>query len=167
MKRTFRRAACAALLLIVQRGAIAHDYALGPIAIEHPHARPTAPAQPTGGGYLALTNRGASVDRLVSASAPSVAQRVELHTMRMEGDVMRMREVGGVDLPPGRKVTLEPGGVHLMLLGLKAPLVAGQRFPMSLTFEKAGRIDVDVTVDAATAPAGAPAASMEHRPGMH
>ena len=139
--------------------AAAHEYAIGGLAIGHPYARPTAPSQPTGGGYFSIANRGAGADRLVSAAAPSVARAVELHSMKMEGNVMRMREVGSIDVAPGQSVKLEPGGLHLMLVGLKAPLVAGSAFPMTLTFEKAGRIEVEVKVEPIAVGAG-PMASM-------
>jgi len=144
----------------------AHDYTLGALTIAHPHARPTAPGQPTGGGYLAVTNRGPAADRLVGAAAPSVAQALEVHEMRLEGNVMRMREVGTLDLPPGKTVKLEPGGLHLMIMGLKAPLAVGQHVPLTLTFEKAGRIEVDMTVDAAASAAPASGA-MDHMKGQH
>ena len=134
--------------------AFAIDYSAGNLKIAHPHARPTAPAQSIGGGYLKLVNTGSTADRLLSASTP-IAQSVQLHTMKMEGDVMRMREVGSIDVPAGQTVELQPGGLHLMLMGLKAPLVAGQRFPLKLMFEKAGEVTVEVSVDKpdATAPA--------------
>jgi copper(I)-binding protein len=153
MSRSTRRdrawpRALAALAAAVAAAAAANDYTLGTISVEHPHARATAPGQPVGGGYLAIVNRGPTADRLVGASAPTVVQRVEVHEMRREGDVMRMREVGAIALPPGRTVRLEPGGLHLMLMGLKAPLAAGQRFPMTLMFEKAGSLQVEVGVEA-------------------
>jgi copper(I)-binding protein len=148
----------ATLALAAAATASAHDYTLGTIIVVHPHARATAPGQPVGGGYLALTNRGTTPDRLVGASAPGLAQRVEVHEMRREGDVMRMREIGAIDLPPGRTVLLEPGGLHLMLMGLKAPLAAGQRFPMTLTFEKAGSLQVEVSVEGDAAAPVAPSA---------
>jgi len=143
-----------------------HEYTLGTLAIGHPHARPTAPGQPTGGGYLTVTNRGRTADRLVGAAAPSVAQAVEVHEMRLEGNVMRMREIGTLEVPAGKTVKLEPGGLHLMIMGLKAPLAAGQHVPLTLTFEKAGRIEVDMTVDAAVSAAPASAA-MDHMTGKH
>jgi periplasmic copper chaperone A len=75
--------------------------------------------------------------------------RIELHTHIMDGDVMRMREMeGGIPLPPGETVKLQPGGFHIMLLGLKQGLAAGSRFPLTLTFEKAGSVQVDVPVEA-------------------
>ena len=143
-----------AALALYAASAFAHDYTSGSLKIDHPHSRPTAPSQSIGGGYLKLVNTGPSADRLMSASTP-VAQSVQLHTMKMEGDVMRMREVGSIDIPAGQTVELQPGGMHLMLMGLKAPLVAGQRFPLKLTFEKAGDVTVDVTVDKPGAPEAA------------
>jgi copper(I)-binding protein len=128
----------------------AHSFKLGDIAIGHPYARATAPGQPTGGAYLRLENRGTQGDRLVSATA-DVAKAVELHEMTMQGDVMRMRQVDTVEVPAGQSVVLEPGGLHMMLVGLKAPLKEGDRFPMTLKFEKAGEVKVDVVVDSALA----------------
>jgi len=125
----------------------AHSFKVGDIAIGHPYARATAPGQPTGGAYLRVENRGAQGDRLVSASA-DVSRSVELHEMKMDGDVMRMRPVAAVEVPAGQSVVLEPGGVHIMLLGLKAPLKEGDRFPLTLKFEKAGEVKVEVHVEA-------------------
>lgn len=127
----------------------AHDAKLGAIEIGEPWARATAAGQAAGGGFLKLKNGGAA-DRLVAASA-AVADRVELHSMKMEGDVMRMRQVDAIDLPAGQTVELKPGGLHLMFMGLKQPLAAGSRFPLKLRFEKAGELTVDVKVEAATA----------------
>ena len=130
--------------------ACAGDVKVGNLSIGHPYARPTAPAQPTGGGYLTLTSKGRA-DRLLSASSP-IAREVQIHSMKMEGDVMRMREVDAIDVPADKLVELKPGGFHLMLMGLKEPLKAGQRFPLKLRFEKAGEVSVEVSVDAPSAP---------------
>lgn len=121
--------------------AAAHDYQLGALHIGHPWARPTLPGQSTGGGYLSVDNRGGAPDRLLGGSTPAAAA-VEVHEMRMEGDVMRMREIKTLDLPAGKLVTLAPGGFHLMLIGLKGPLKVGDRVPLKLRFERAGKIDV-------------------------
>jgi copper(I)-binding protein len=141
---------CGLLLAAAALAAHAHGVKAGDLAIGHPYARATAPGQPTGGAYLRVENHGAQADRLVSASA-DVSKSVELHEMKMEGDVMRMRQVDGVDVPAGQSVVLEPGGVHVMLIGLKAPLKQGDRFPMTLRFEKAGEVKVEVVVEAANA----------------
>ena len=123
----------------------AHSFKLGDIEIGHPYARVTAAGQPTGGGYLKLDNKGRD-DKLLSARA-AVSARVELHSMSMEGDVMRMQQVDAIALPSGKAVELKPGGFHLMFVGLKAPLKAGDKFPMTLKFEKAGEVEVTVNVE--------------------
>ena len=138
--------ACAAL---AAQTAQAHGARLGAIAIGHPWARATAPGQPIGGAYLTLDNQGAAADRLLGAGT-AVAERVELHSMTMDGDVMRMRTLDAVDLPAGRGVAFKPGATHLMLVGLKAPLKAGDRFALKLRFEKAGEVEVVVNVEPAT-----------------
>jgi copper(I)-binding protein len=117
-------------------------------------ARPTVAGQPVGGGYLTLRG-GSAADRLLSASS-AVAASVELHSMAMEGDVMRMRPVDGIAVPAGGTVELKPGGLHLMLMGLKQPLAAGSKLPLTLRFEKAGELQVELVVgQRAAAPAAA------------
>jgi copper(I)-binding protein len=98
-----------------------------------------------GAAYMTITAQGGAGDRLIAAASPA-ANRAELHTHIMEGNVMRMRQVQGIDVKPGETAALKPGGFHVMLLGLKQPLVEGQSFPLTLTFEKGGRIDVEVKV---------------------
>jgi copper(I)-binding protein len=133
--------------LLLAGAAHGHSYELGNIRIGHPHARPTVAQQPSGGAYLTLENRGSAGDRLLDVSSPAAAS-AQIHTMSMDGDVMRMREVGALDLAPAAKVEMKPGaGYHIMLIGLKQPLQAGDKFPMTLNFEKAGKIEVSVTVD--------------------
>ena len=148
----------AAALAFASAFAHAHSFKLGEIDIGHPYARATVAGQPTGGGYLSLDNKGRD-DKLVSATA-AVSASVELHSMSMEGDVMRMRRVDGIALPTGKKVELKPGGFHLMFVGLKAPLKAGDKFPMTLKFEKAGEVEVTVNVEA---PKAAGEAAAEHK----
>ena len=132
--------------LLLAAAAQAHDYRLGDITIVHPYARFTVAGQRAGGGFLSIENKGGA-DRLVAASTP-VCESVELHTMRMEGDVMRMRQVDGIELPAGKTVDLAPGGHHLMLMGLKAPLKVGDAFALKLKFQKAGELTVQVQVEA-------------------
>lgn len=140
-------------LLLSGAPGLAHEFTAGTLTIGHPYARPTAPAQPTGAGYLTLVNRGGD-DRLVGVSvAPAIAERVEMHSMSMDGNVMRMREVAGIDVPSAQTIELKPGGLHLMFVGLKAPFTVGQRFPVKLKFRQAGEVGVDIHVEAA--PAGA------------
>ena len=142
--RTFSAGLIAGLFLA--SGSHAADYRAGDIQVDKPWARATVPGQQAGGGFLKLENKGAA-DRLLSASA-DVSQTVELHTMAMEGNVMRMRQVDGIDLPAGKAVELKPGGYHVMFIGLKAPLKAGDSFPVKLRFEKAGELTVQMKVEA-------------------
>jgi copper(I)-binding protein len=143
-----------ALLLAGIGAASAHSYKLGTLEIGHPWARATPPTAPTGGGYLSVKNTGTTPDRLISVSSPA-AETVQVHEMKMDGNVMRMREIGGgLEIPPGATVTLAPGGMHLMMMGLKAPLKQGERIPLTLVFEKAGKIDVELAVVAMGATPG-------------
>ncbi len=127
--------------------------------VEAAWARPTVNGQAGGGGFLKITG-GAAADKLVSASA-NVSKMVELHTMEMDGNVMRMRQVDGIAVPAGGTVELKPGGLHIMFMGLTQTLKAGDKFPLTLKFEKAGEVKVDVQVSA-QAPAGA-AAGTAHK----
>ena len=137
-------ALCAALLAVP---AFAHDYKLGAIQINHPWSRATAPSAPSGAGYLVIVNTGPTPDRLVSARS-SASAMVQIHEMKMDGNVMRMREVEkGLEIPAGGTVTLAPDGFHLMMMGLKGPLKEGTRVPVTLVFEKAGSIDVEFQVE--------------------
>ena len=139
----------AAALSVAVLGAQAQAAKAGSISVEGAYARATAVGQPAGGGFLKLVNAGAD-DRLVSASS-EVAGAVELHMMSMKGDVMQMRQVDAIDVKAGQTVELKPGGYHLMLMGLKAPLKAGSSFPVKLKFEKAGEVTVNVKVESAGA----------------
>jgi len=141
-------AAIAALAVLWTGAADAQDYKLGTLEIGQPWARATPPTAPAGGGYMTITNKGAHPDRLVAVKSPA-AGMVQVHEMKMEGNVMRMRELdGGLAIPPGATVALAPGGLHLMMMGLKAPLKQGERVPVTLVFEKAGTIDVELAVTA-------------------
>ena len=139
----------AAALSVVAWGAHAQTTKAGPINVASAYARATAAGQPAGGGFLTLVNAGGD-DRLVSASSDAAAS-VELHMMSMKGDVMQMRQVDAIDIKAGQTVELKPGGYHLMLMGLKAPLKAGSSFPLTLKFEKAGEVTVRLKVEAAGA----------------
>src|SRR5205823_7300517 len=97
-----------------------------------------------------LTIESAGGDRLTGISTPA-AKKAELHTMSMDGNVMKMRPLAGLDLPAGQKVALKPGAVHIMLMGLSEPLRAGQSFPLTLRFEKSGGREINVVVESAGA----------------
>ncbi len=153
-------AAILALSLGASMHAQAHSFDVGDMHIAHPWARPTVAQQPTGAAYLSIENRGKNADTLVRASSP-IASEVQIHSMKMEGTTMRMREVPKLEIAPGAKVALTPGdGYHMMLIGLKQPLKAGDKFPMQLVFEKAGQVQVTVNVE--SQPKGASAEQHKH-----
>lgn len=129
--------------------ATAHDYQAGDLRVAHPQSRPTVAGQTSGAAYLTLANQGTRADKLVGLTSP-VAKSVEIHTMSMDGNVMKMREVAAIELKPGETVAMNPGdGFHLMLIGLKQALKVGDKFPLTLRFEKAGKLDVSVWVEEA------------------
>lgn len=134
--------------LLISSAAIAHDYRAGDVHIDHPYARASVAGQTSGAAYLTLENKGKQSDSLISAQSPA-AQSVEIHSMSMTADhVMRMREIGSIELKPQEKVVMQPGdGYHIMLLGLKAPLQAGDKLPLTLTFKKAGKVETSISVE--------------------
>jgi periplasmic copper chaperone A len=154
-----RRRFIAASLVIA--GSVATTLALaqaGGPKVEAAWARPTVNGQSGGGGFLKITG-GSTPDRLISATA-NVSKVVELHTMEMDGNVMRMRAIEAIDIPAGQVVELKPGGKHVMFLGLTQTLKSGARFPVTLRFEKAGEVKVDMQVMSAPADAAKPAHDM-------
>jgi copper(I)-binding protein len=126
--------------------ALAATSVFAQVRIEDPWSRATPPGAKIGAGYMKITG-GAAADRLVGASSPAAA-RVELHVTEKKGDVMRMRQVKAYDIPAGGSFELSPGGAHLMLVDLKAPLKEGAKVPMTLRFEKAGEVKVELQVRA-------------------
>ena len=128
----------------------AHDYSAGSLAIHHPAARATLPGQPVGGGFLTVTNKGTEADRLVSVTAPSVSDNVQLHEMAVTDGVMTMRALkDGIEIPAGATVELKPGGLHVMFMAIKQPFTEGGKIAATLHFEKAGPVDVEFKVEAA------------------
>lgn len=121
------------------------------IDVTAPWARASAGGMAkAGAAFLTIKNAGAADDRLVGAKA-DVSGKVELHTHIKEGDLMKMRQVHAIDVPAGKTVALQPGGLHVMFMGLKAPFKEGDHFPLTLVFEKAGDVTVDVAVEGAGA----------------
>lgn len=151
-----------AVALAAAGAALAHEYAAGPLRIDHPWTRPTAAGAPTAAGYMEITNTGKTADRLVSASSAHAA-RVEIHQSSMEGGMMRMKALPqGVEIPAGGKVSLAPGGLHIMFFGPKAAVASGERIPLTLTFAKAGKVTVQLAAE--SRPPAKPAAMPEtHR----
>lgn len=126
------------------------------ISVEEPFARETIGAGTTGAAYLVIRNTGGA-DRLIAASTTAAAS-TELHTHEKDGEIMRMRKVDAIDIPANDVVTLQPGGKHIMMFDITAPLKDGGSFPLTLTFEDAGDVTVDVTVVAT----GGNASGMDH-----
>ena len=124
----------------------AHGEHAGNIHVEQAQARASVGNQSNGAAYLTIENHGKADDVLQSVAAP-IAGKVEIHTMTMEGDVMKMRAVERIDIKAGEKIEMKPGqGYHIMLIDLKKPLKAGDSFPMQLRFRKAGKVQLKVTV---------------------
>lgn len=155
MIRLLRAAFAAAILLATP--AYAHNGVihLGDINISLPFTRATLPNAPVGGGFLTIENTGAEADRLISATS-TVAGDTQIHEMGMEGDVMKMRQLtDGLEIPAGETVVLAPGGFHIMFMGLKQAFVEGETVAVTLTFEKAGSVEVLLPVGATAADAPA------------
>jgi copper(I)-binding protein len=128
-----------------------HAAMAGDIAIKDAHARAMLPGQPTGAGYLTIVNGGKEADRLVSVTSPA-AGKVEVHEMKTENGVMKMRAVeGGLEVPAGGSVELQPGGgYHLMFEDMEKPFAKGDSVPVTLEFEKAGKVEVTLPVGPAS-----------------
>lgn len=137
----FQHALLGAALCLSSAWAQAQD-----IRVEQPWSRAMPPAAPAAAAYFVLHNEGNQADRLIGASA-TIAGRAELHEHAHVGGVMQMREVaGGIPLPAGGQVSFQPGGFHVMLLELPRQLKEGEHFPLTLRFEKAGELRVEVPV---------------------
>nr|WP_245412679.1 copper chaperone PCu(A)C [Falsochrobactrum ovis] len=127
----------------------AHEFKAGDIEVVHPWSRATPAGAKVAAGYLAIKNAGSQADRLVSATG-EIAGRVEIHEMAVDDKgVMTMRPLAnGLEIPAGGEAELKPGGFHIMFLDLKQDVKEGETFKGSLTFEKAGTVDVEFAVEA-------------------
>ena len=155
MKKTLAGLAAIFALLLVAP-ASAEDVKAGDLVITQAWTRATPNGAKIGGGYLTIENKGTAPDRLVSGSG-DVAGKIEVHEMSMDNGVMKMRALDkGLTIEPGKTVKLAPGGYHLMMFDLKAPLKQGDKVPVTLEFEKAGKVSVSLDVQAvgAQAPGG-------------
>ena len=149
MGANIRRGCNAALLVLwlTMPPAMAADYRAGHLVVSQARSNPTPPVADVGAVYFSLTNTGLKTDRLTAISSP-IARRVEIHESRSVQGMIQMRAVAFVDCPPGATIKSEPGGLHIMLVGLARPLNIGMQFPMSLTFRDSGILHVMVTVSA-------------------
>ena len=140
----FSRMILSALLVVMMAGAaLADGTKTGSVEVTGAWAR--ASVTKNGAVYLTLTNKGAEADALTGVTS-SVADKVVIHEMAMDGTIMRMRALAALPLPVGTSVTAAPGGTHIMLMGLKEPLVAGTSITLRLTFEKAEETEISVPV---------------------
>lgn len=121
------------------------DVKLGNLTVAHPWARATPGAVKNSAAFFTIENKGAA-DKLIGVSG-DVAREIQIHTMITEAGVMKMREVKSLDVPANGKLELKPGGLHVMLIGLKDGLKDGTSFPLTLKFEKAGEVRVNVTAE--------------------
>jgi copper(I)-binding protein len=122
--------------------------ALAQIEIENPWSRATAPGAKIAAGYMTIRNKSAAPDRLLGGSSP-LAAKLETHVTMKDGDIMRMREVKGYEVPAKGSFELKPGGAHLMLVDIKRPFKEGDRIPVTLRFEKAGEVKTELVVSSA------------------
>ena len=145
MRTTLALAFAAVLAVASGNASLATESGVGSLQVEHPWARASIGAAKAGATYLTVVNHGETVDLLVGATTP-VAKHAGLHTHLMEQGVMKMRPLEAVEVAPGEPTVFKPGGLHIMLTGLRHPLKEGETFPLTLTFRNAGSLEVDVRV---------------------
>ncbi|HEY0327860.1 MAG TPA: copper chaperone PCu(A)C [Rhodopseudomonas sp.] len=163
MKMMSRVVACAAVVLASACAAQAEDVKAGDLSITQAWSRATPGGATVAGGYLTIENKGAAPDRLIGGEA-AIAGKVQLHEMSMADGVMTMRPLdNGLTIAPGQSVKLAPGGYHLMLLELKGALKQGEQVPVTLSFEKAGKVAVTLDVQGVGAQAPAAASGDAHK----
>jgi copper(I)-binding protein len=135
-----------ALMVAAQCGASSAATSRGPqIKVMEPWARPSPIVSGNGAVYMQLMNEGGSDDILLSAET-DVAEVVELHETKMEGDVMKMQPVSKIEVPAGGSTTLKPGGLHIMLINLKQQLIPGEKITLTLNFEKSGPMTIEAEI---------------------
>ena len=151
--KSIRMFTYAALLMLVAVPAFADDIKAGDLVITQAWSRATPAGAKIGGGYLTIENKGSAADKLVAVSG-DIAGKIEIHEMTMNDGVMKMRALDKpLAIEPGKTVKLAPGGYHLMMMDLKGPLKQGDKVPVTLEFEKAGKVQVTLDVQAVGAPA--------------
>ena len=142
--------------------ASAAEYKAGSLEISDPWSRATPKGSSVAAGYMTIKNSGSTPDRLISGSS-DVAPKFEVHEMKMEDGIAKMRPVkGGLEIKPGESVELKPGSFHVMFVGLKKPLSAGDQFKATLVFEKAGSVDIDYDVRTMGSQPGGAMPGMKH-----
>lgn len=158
MAAILRVALFGAAIVLIGGVAAAETYSAGGLQIGNPWARATPKGAKVGAGYLTITNKGTETDRLIGGSL-AVASRFEVHTMVTENGVAQMRRVEALEIKPGETVELKPNAMHVMLMGLKQPLQAGQSVKGTLVFENAGTVPIEFAVQGV----GGPPAGGDHQ----
>jgi periplasmic copper chaperone A len=181
MKSIYLVAVCVATSVIAGAGSVSaqgpgikkemhgHPATAATIRVEDAWARATPGLARNGGAYFTAMNAGKDADRITGGFS-EISARTEMHTHLSDNGVMRMRQVDGIDVPAGGKVTFEPGGYHIMFIGLHKPFKKGDSFPVTLTFEKAGKQTVNVKVMGVGAMMGSEKAPMmkhDMKPSQH
>jgi periplasmic copper chaperone A len=136
----------AASLMMQPHAAIAHGCKVGALEIEHPWARALPAVSKNGAVYLEIQNTGDEPDRLVRASSP-IAETAEVHATENDSGILRMHEQQGLLIAPNDSLIFQPGGLHIMLNGLRAPLNAGETFPLTLQFENVGSVELEIRIE--------------------
>ena len=136
------------LIFFLAGAALAHNHEKGEIQVRHPWSRATPPGAKVGVAYMEIRNSGSQPDKLLAIST-KVAQRVEMHVTERAGEVMKMRQVKAFEIPARESYTLRPGSSHLMLVDLAQPLKKGERITMTLRFERAGEVPIELEVQEA------------------
>ncbi|WP_116472605.1 copper chaperone PCu(A)C [Zobellella maritima] len=144
----FIRSLLASVILLTTATAQAHEYRAGALQIDHPWSRAVPPMAKVAGAFMNINNQGDEEDALLGARTP-LAEQVEIHQSMMEGDMMQMRQLPALPIPAHGDVTLKPGSYHLMLINLTGQPREGDRFPLTLQFEKAGKVEVEIAVESA------------------
>jgi copper(I)-binding protein len=145
-----RRLLALSATLLLAFPAFAHEFKVGDLEIIHPNIPEPSRAAKSAGGYMTIINSGTEADRLIGIET-DLAAKAEVHESKVDADgIGTMDAVESVEIPPGATVKLEHGGYHVMFMGLKGPLMEGEMQPATLIFEKAGRVEVEFMIEAAT-----------------
>lgn len=127
-------------------GVFSQETRIGDLIIQHTTIRATPPKAPVSGGYMTIKNTGSTSDWLIGGSV-SFAKKVEVHEMKMDGEIMKMRQiVGGLEIPAGGEVTLKPGGLHIMFMKLSERMSMGEKRMVKLMFKNAGEVEIEFEV---------------------
>ncbi|MBO6510943.1 MAG: copper chaperone PCu(A)C [Roseibium sp.] len=144
--KLWKSIAAATALTLVSLSAVAADYKVGDLTLSNAWTRATPPKAKAGGGFVEIVNHGGEGDRLIAASS-DVSGKTEIHEMAVTDGVMKMRQLeNGIEIPAGETVTLKPGGLHIMFMGLNQSFEQGSAVPVVLTFEKAGDVTIELDV---------------------